>query len=414
MTDGALVTVPTGLEAFIARQPVFDRQKRVYGYELLFRSGIANVFDHADGDQASVQVIGHSQLFGLSQLTGGKRAFINFTRDTLVQGYATVLPADAIVVEILEDVPPDDDVIAASRQLKAAGYVLALDDFLVQEVESPLVRLADIIKVDFRATPPEARQALGERLRAARVQLLAEKVETAGEFEEAAAAGYAYFQGYFFSEPVILSQQDIPAFKLTHLELLREVNRAVLDRERVEALIKREVALLYKLLRLLNSAVLGLRRRVDSVAHALAILGDVAIRKWLSIITLGTVASDRPLELAVQSVVRGSFCESLAAGAGLAGRASDLFLLGLFSLLDAMIGRPLHEILEGIAVAEDVRRALLGDPNPLRAVYLCATAYERGDWSSFSQHARQLGLDERTVPALYLQSLEHATAVTAD
>ena len=337
--DGsAALSTATGPEAFIARQPVFDRQKRVYGYELLFRSGIANVFDHADGHQASLSVIGHSQLFGLSQLTGGRRAFINFTRDTLIQGYATLLPADAIVVEILEGVPPDDEVIAACRQLKAAGYVLALDDFLEREVDSPLVRLVDIIKVDFRATEPAARQAIAERLRSARLQLLAEKIETRAEFDEAAATGYAYFQGYFFSEPVILSRQDIPAFKLTRLELLREVNRAGLDRERVEELIKREVALAYKLLRLLNSAAPGLRRRVDSVSHALALLGDVAIRKWLSVITLGTIASDRPLELAVQSVVRGSFCERLAAGSGLGPRASDLFLLGLFSLLDAMIG----------------------------------------------------------------------------
>jgi EAL and modified HD-GYP domain-containing signal transduction protein len=179
----------------------------------------------------------------------------------------------------------------------------------------------------------------------------------------------------------------------------------------VEALIMRDVGLLYKLLRFMNSAGLGLRRRVESVGHALAMLGDEGIRKWVSVVALGSMVSDRPRELAVQSVVRGNFCEALASGTDLSRRATDLFLTGLLSLLDAIVGRPLPELLDELAVPRDVRAALLGQPSPLGDAYACATAYERGDWPTVAGSVRKLGLDERAVPELYTRSVERGSAL---
>ena len=246
------------MKKFVARQPIFDAEQNVFAYELLFRTGMEDFFNFDDSDQAASSVIVDSfLLFGLETLTGGQKAFINCTREMLVKGYMALLPKEQVVVEILETVEPDEEIIGACLRLKRAGYLLALDDFVYEDKYEPLLELADIIKVDFQATEAAGRKSLVERMAPRGVKLLAEKVESKQEFEQAVEMGYDYFQGYFFSRPQILSGQDVPGYKLNYLRVLQAVNRPEVNLREIENVIKQDVSLTYKLLRYLNSAFLA-------------------------------------------------------------------------------------------------------------------------------------------------------------
>jgi len=395
------------MNTFIARQPIFDMNQKVYGYELLFRSGLDNVFRHTDPDQATSKVIADSFfLLGIQSLTGGKRAFINITRDILLNEFLFLIPKERIVVEILENVAPDGKVVAACEKLKRAGYLLALDDFVYDDRYQPLIELTDFIKVDFLSTEKEARSGLVQEFGPSGVRFLAEKVETLEMLEEAKGMGYAYCQGYFFSQPKIISGKDIPGFKLHYLSVLQEIHRPELDFGRLTEIIKREVSLSFKLLRYINSAFFGLRNKISSLKQALLLLGEREIRKWITLVTLATLGEDKPEDVVTQSILRAKFCESLAPFTGLFRRSEDLFLMGMFSMIDAILGRPLSEILLEIPIAEDVKKALLGEENRLGEVYQYVLSYERGEWNKLSEQGLKLGIDEGRTAHLYMNAVE--------
>ncbi len=397
------------MKKFVARQPIFDPHQKVYAFELLFRSGMDNFFDASDPDQASTSVIVDSLLLmGMEKLTGGDRAFINCTRNVLIKGYAALLPKDKVVVEILESVEPDDEVVGACLRLKRAGFMLALDDFIYEERLEPLLPLIDFVKVDFRKTTEMDRRALVEKLSPRGIKMVAEKVETRSELQQASEMGYSYFQGYFFSKPEIVVAQDIPGYKLNYLRVLQAVNQPEINLVELENIIKLEASLTYKLLRYLNSAFFGFRTEIRSIHHALALLGEEELKKWASLIAMAAMGADKPPELVVSVIVRAVFCESLAPRIGMMNRSNDLFLLGMMSLIDAVLDRPLPEILEKMPISHEVKEALLGVENRFRDVYETVIAYEAADWRSFAEKARKLNLDEETVPDLYLKSVEWA------
>ncbi|MBI1749577.1 MAG: HDOD domain-containing protein [Acidobacteria bacterium] len=397
-----------GVQKYLARQPIFDAHKSVFGYELLFRSGLNNYFDAASRDAASVQMADTSFLMGLGAITGGKRAFINFGRQDLLSGRAALWSPDDIVVEILEHVAPDEEVQLACRGLKDAGYTLALDDVTDDCSAHPLLGFADIIKMDLRGIAPNDWSGLASSFRRRKLRLLAEKVETPGEFYAALDMGCVYFQGYFFCRPEILSTRDVPAFKLNYLRILQAVHRPGLDLHEIEGIIKQEPSLLYRLLRYLNSAFFGLRQEITSVKHALTLLGEKNLTKWVSVVALASMAGDKPTELILQLLIRGRFCELLAPQVGMSSRETDFFLLGLFSAMDAILDRPMNELLEEMPVAEDIKRALLGADNRLGNVLQAVMAYERGDWENFTERSTRLQLEETEVPAAYLDSVDWA------
>ena len=394
------------MQAFIARQPIFDRDLRVYGYELLFRSSLENVFSHPDVDHASSKTIADSFfLLGIETITQGKKAFVNFTRDVLLRDYVSLLPKELTVVELLETVEPDAEVIAACRKLKAAGYLLALDDFVYEERYAPLLALVDIIKVDVLATTPEEQQSLFDQLACPGLSFLAEKVETREVFQQAMEMGYAYFQGYFFSRPEIMTGRDVPGFKLYYLQILQEIHQPELNFKQLEEIIKRDMSLSYKLLRYINSAYFGRRNQVTSIKQALALLGEKEVKKWASLVVLVSMAEDKPEELVTQAIVRAKLCESLAASAGLGHRVEDLFIMGMFSLIDAILDRELAEVLEELPIASDIKAALLDGNNSLQNVYQYVLAYEAADWGKLSMQAAKLGMDESLLPQLYLDAV---------
>ncbi|HWH31168.1 MAG TPA: EAL domain-containing protein [Egibacteraceae bacterium] len=401
------------MDVFVARQPILDAEQRVYGYELLFRSGLENAFPGTDPTLASTKVLTSSVLsIGLDLLTRGKPAFVNFTRDGLLADDAGFLPSASAVVEIVEDIEPDADVVAACRRLRELGYRLALDDFVYRPELEPLLELASFVKVDFERTTAGERLALVERLRDRPVSLVAEKVETVADYREGLSLGCSHFQGYFFSRPVVYRGQDLRGHRGSQMQLMHEAGRDELDFARVERIVKTDIALSYKLLRYINAVSFGWKQRITSVRHALSLLGQEQVRRWALLVALSSMAERRPPELSVMSAVRGRLCEGLLTlGSAGGDRALDGFMLGMFSLIDALLEQPMAQALEGVPLAEDVHAALLGEPNRARQVLDTVVAYERGDWSALDERAARLGLPEERLPRLYAEAVEWAGAV---
>lgn len=390
---------------YVARQPIFDRHQKVFGYELLFRDGLENAF-HGDPDEASRATLDRSLLMGLDVLCDGRRAFVNCTRETLVKGLVTLLPPAMTVVEILESVPEDAEVLAACRSLKEAGYTLALDDYVANDRREKLAEIADIIKVEMQLTTAEQRAKLMQRFGPWRCRMLAEKVETHAEFVQARDQGFIYFQGYFFRRPEILSTHDVPANRLNYLRMLQEVSRVELNLTALEDLVKTEASVCYRLLRYLNSTVFGFRSEIHSVRHALTILGERDLRRWVRLVATVGAGQDKPSDLVLSALVRGRFGELLLPAVPHGN--SDLFLMGLLSLIDAMLEMPMHDILERISLDQATKAVLLGESSPLQPVFQLILAHESGQWEQAGKISRSLGLDPESVADQYWEAQQWA------
>ncbi len=397
------------MENFIARQPIFNSSREVVAYELLFRNGLKNAFDFPDGDEATSHVMVNSlMLFGMRALTGGTQAFINITEELLVKDYVQLFPQDLIVAEILEDITENPEAIAACLRLKKAGFQIALDDVVKIEGREQFSKLADIIKVDFMDTDEAGQKVIAEYFKGVDVTLLAEKVETPEEFTRARNMGYKLFQGYFFAKPEILSKKSVPGGKLQYLQLMQQIHRSELDLNQIEALIKQDMSLSYRLLRYINSAFFGWRVEIRSIKQALVLLGENEIKKWATLVAMAFMGSDKPEELIVTALTRARFCEMVSPQIKLKKHAQDLFLMGMFSILDAVMDRPLEEILSEMPIAESIVKALLGEQGTYRSVLDMALSYECGEWDIFSQIAQKLGATEGGIPDIYLSAVDWA------
>jgi c-di-GMP-related signal transduction protein len=395
---------------YVARQPIFDREENVFAYELLFRDGLENAFS-GDSDEASRATLDRSLLMGLDVLCDGRRAFVNCTRDTLIKGLVTLLPSISTVVEVLENVPADLEVMAACQSLKEAGYLIALDDYVADDRRAPLAEIADIIKVDLQLTTDEQRSALIKRYGPWRCRMLAEKIETQGDFQRAREQGFIYFQGYFFRRPEMMNTRDLPANRLHYLKMLNEVSRPELDVIELEKVIKVEASVCYRLLRYLNSSMFGLKSEIHSVRHALSLLGEREVRRWVRLVAAVGAGQEKSSDLMLAALVRGRFGELVAPR--IPHGDSDLFLLGLLSLMDAMLEVPMADVLEKIPLDQETKAVLLGQPSLLRPVYQLMLAHESGEWDSAAQLSESLGLDSEDVASYYWQAQEWARQVSA-
>ena len=396
-------------EAFIGRQAILDQQKKVYAYEILFRSGLKNAFDpNLDGNVATQSVMVNAMLdFGMNKLVSDKRAFINVTEQNLLNRAPKLLPSENVVVEILETVQPTPEILQVVQELKEAGYKIALDDFVLMPGYEPLINMADIIKVDFRiTTDPEERKNLREIL-PKHVRLLAEKIETEEEFQQALDFGYVLFQGYFFCKPAVLHQKRLTSNALSKMRLLREINRQNIDFSSITGVISSDTNLVHKLLTYINSAGVGLNNHVSNLKQATVLLGASGVRRWVTLVSLQTFSEDKPPELFTLSLLRAKFCEIIAGELKRPGLTSDTaFLLGMFSLLDVLLSLPMDDVLKEVSLSDELSDALRGKDNDLRRLLDLVVAYEKGDWETVITCCARENLQPEQLQPTYDKVLE--------
>ena len=405
------------MDVFVARQAILNRQKDLFAYELLFRSSAErNCYDGADSSSSTQQVIANT-LFsaGLEGILGGKKGFINFDRKMLLDGSWSILPKDNVVIELLESVEPDEAVVEACGRLCASGYTLALDDFVHHPKFEPLAQKAHFIKVDVQATTRAEQKGLVAKYGKRGIRMLAEKVETVKEFDWALSIGFDYFQGYFFTRPVVVRGRQIPSLKISCLNLLQETQREPINFEKVRDLVKNDVAFSYKLLRFTNSAFFAHQTEIREIDRALIVLGEQGIRRWVAIAAMIGLAKDKPNELIAQSLLRARFAEQLARMAGYSD-ASNWFLMGLFSQLDALLDLTIESALQQIALVLPVKEVLLQTApanNRMACAYSLILCYEKGDWDQVTKLAQCVGVQASEIGQAYVQSARWVSEVTA-
>ncbi len=364
---------------YCARQPILNLHGDAYAYELLFRSGpdAACTFN---GDKATWTILDASVAVGLERLTGGLPAFVNCTLETLTSRVVEVLPPSLTVLEILETVEPTPELIAACRRLKSLGFRIALDDFVWDLKYDNLIALADIIKVDFTLSESPERVKLIKKLRKSSVVFLAEKVETPEQFKQARNEGFTLFQGYYFCRPILIKRREIPANQLARLELLRNLERDDFDIRKISHMVERDAAIAFRLLRLANSPIYAMRQKVSSIESALMLMGEKAFRRVVTLAVATALSEGRSAEVLRLALTRARFCELAANLVGF--DPSEQYLLGLFSLLPAMLRIPMEQAASALALRDQIRSALLGEKIPERSLLCWIEASESGNWST--------------------------------
>ncbi len=385
---------------FIGRQPIFDQKLKVAGYELLFRASNSSAFDGKDGDEATSILINNALMeIGLDDIIGDNPAFINFTKDLLINGVAELLPADRVVLEILETVKVDNELIAGVKRLVDAGYQIALDDFIYSDEWLPLIELTHIIKFDITTMSLEEIKEHKKRFASKNIKFLAEKIETQEEYNLFKQEGFEYFQGYFFSKPVVLSQKKLSSDSISLLQLVAQVQKPDIETDELEKLISQDVSLSYKLFRCVNSASFGLKNKMTSVKQAVVYLGLQRLKNWVCLLAISS-NSNKPAELLNTGLVRAKTCELLAAEAGLDGKDA-FFIVGLFSLLDAILDQPLATILEKMPMDDSINQALLKKSGDMGQALLCSINFERSNWKEVAF----ANLSNEALAKIYLEAM---------
>lgn len=399
--DGALSTAPT---RFLGRQPIIDEKSGLYGYELLFRAGDEPSFA-GDPERATRDVVDH-WLMLMPEATD-VAAFVNCTREALVEGIVTLLPPASTVLEILEDIQPDPELLAACRALREKGYRFALDGFSPLRSREALIEFADFVKIDFRASSQPVRREIDSMLQGSWAIRLAEKIESEEELRVARSEGCLLFQGYFFSRPVLLASRSLPQNRLVYLRLLAELHEVPANLRRVEELVTSDATLCYRVLRLANSAMQSHPGVITSVREALLMVGDDAMRHMVTVALAGVLSGHRPTPLVTMALTRARFCELLAPSAG--QESSQLFLLGMLSLLDVLLEIPMPRLLKSLPIDSEMKAALLGQKSPLSPTLDLVRSLEACQWEQCEALRASLGVSEQAVAGFYLEAL-HWTA----
>ena len=407
-TKECSVSQPT---KFIARQPILNKHRAIVGYELLFRSGWENAF-RGESDEATRQMLDNCLWMDIDSLTSHTLAFINCTREVLVGKLVTLLPPATTVLEILETVEPESELIDACVALKDMGYRLALDDFLPRPEMQPLIDIATYIKVDFRLSDAAQRKQIHRLVRGSRAILLAEKMEDQEEFDIALSEGYECFQGYFFCRPKIVADREIPPNRMNYLRLLVELTRNPLNLQELIRIVRFEPSLCYRLLRLANSALVAARGEVTSVLGAFMLVGEDRFRKLVSVAASGILGHDQPPAALISlSLGRARFCELLAPW--IAENSTEQFMLGMLSLVDAVLQVPMETIVKALPLRLNAKAALLGEINPASLPLSLIRSFEHGAWGACSRQAQCMGVSEETLAGLYVESVQWANEVSA-
>ncbi|HWS29686.1 MAG TPA: HDOD domain-containing protein [Clostridia bacterium] len=404
------------MDVYIARQPIFNRQMRVYGYELLYRKSRNNFYEGTDDDEATVSLINNTFLvFGLGELVENTCAFINFSENLLLDDIVYMLPKEKVIIEILERVEPTEDVIEACNRLKQHGYTIALDDFVLDKNTdryAALINAASIIKIEFPSINRENGAEMAEMIKHyPRIGFLAEKVETREDFKFARELGFQFFQGYFFSRPVMSNATEIDSLNANLIMIFNELGRKEPDYRTVMEGIQRDVGLSYKLLKMANSVYYGSRTRINSVKGMLVQIGTDEVRRWVQLMMLRGVQKAENAELIKNSIVRAKMLSLIANELGDCNE-SDYFIAGMFSSLDLLLNTTMEKALTGLPISEEVRTALIGEEGKLRCHLDTVIGIERADWSVLDSKCDYLRPEPEKYMDYYMQSLRWQQAMT--
>jgi EAL and modified HD-GYP domain-containing signal transduction protein len=389
---------PAIKDIFVGRQAIFDRRMGIYAYELLYRSS-------EDNHATSRVAINAFMEMGLEQVVGGQLAFINLTRGFLTGEHPVPFPKDRVVLEVLENIPIDDALVAGVRALKESGYLIALDDCLYGECIARLLDYADIVKIDIHALGMDAVREHVKCFREYPVKLVAEKIETQDEYDLCRELEFDYFQGYFLCRPRVLSGQSMPDNKLAMLRLLAKLQDPALETGELEQLIVQDLSLSYKLMRYVNSAFFSLVRKVESVRQALVYLGNRIIRTWVTLLVMSN-AADKPHALLVTALARARMCELLASTRG-EPKPDTYFTVGMFSVVDALLDAPMERVLKSLPFTQEVCDALSMYSGNAGKALACVIAYERGEWET----VKFADLSPDDITRIYLESIAWADEV---
>ncbi|PAY01331.1 EAL domain-containing protein [Pseudoalteromonas sp. HM-SA03] len=391
---------------YAARQPIFDVQRELIGYELLFRDGLNNVFPEIDGDEATSRLVEGSQFtFGLDDLTNQRPAYINFTLETLAKGYVQMLAPEQVVVEILETVQPGKRLLACVKELKEQGYTLALDDYHHQNVWRHFFPYIDQIKVDLLATNLEQIHAIKAAIQDfPNIDLVAEKVETYEQFELAKSLGFKYFQGFFFAKPEMVKTKALAPSELAMAELLYETSSVEPNLARITQVFERDVNLSYKLLRYANSAVFKRRAEISTIKQALVVLGSEELKRLISLLFASQLNTEKPKELLSLSLLRAHFMEAIATEANKLSDTGSTFLVGMMSLMDAILDDDMASLLAKLPLSQEIKSTLLKKPSAFGIYLDLAESMEKGDWDSVETMSKSLGVTSQSIAELYQKS----------
>jgi len=372
---------------FIARQPIYNREKGVMGYELLYRNSSrnhANISDGEGGNASCETILNTFMHIGIDNIAGSALAFINLPREFIVNENLTPMFNEQAVLEILEDIKPDTEVINGIKRLKNEGYQIALDDFVITDDLIPFIELADYIKFDIHALSRYEIIKQFELCKKYNAQLIAEKIETHELYQFCHELGFDFFQGYFFSYPEMLKKKSLPSNKLVILNLIQKLQNPETDSNELEDILVQDISLSYKLLRYINSASFGLRREVDSIKDAIVLLGINNLKNWVSLIMMSKIVDSKPTELIIAGMIRGKMCELLAQKHH-PEITHQMFIIGLFSVLDALMDQPLIDLLDTVILSTDIKLALLDYEGNQGEIYKYVLQYEKSNWDELNK-----------------------------
>lgn len=400
------------MDVFVARQPVFTKARKLFGYELLFRSGLENVFPDVDGDTATSNLLSNFYFpFEFDEILNNKLGLVNFTKKLLIQKIPLFLPKEKFIIEVLEDIEPEDDILSALALLKKKGYTIALDDFVYHPKFDPMVELSKIIKFDVQATPLNSLIPILPIIKSKYpVTFLAEKIETYQEFETAKKMGFTLFQGYFFSRPEMVSTKGLSPNLITKLQLVSQIGLGELDFKKIETFIKNDAAVSFKLLKHINSAYFNRLRPVDTIKDAIAYLGEDELRKFINVVVVSDIGAKKPNELLRISIIRASMCEKFSTVFKTKFTTEELFTLGIFSLMDALLDCEMKDILDQIAFSTKMKAALIGDDREFNRMLAIIVGFEKGNWGNAIFKAIAGSALEEKLPKLYFDSLKMSNA----
>ncbi len=394
--------------SYFARQPILDRRSVIAGYELLYRKDAeSQSFDPSvDANHATASVLDGFLSTGIAKLTGNKKGFVNLTEQLLLDGIATLFDNRYLVIEVLESVPPSDAVLAAVRRLREKGYMVALDDFVFEEKFLPLLPLANIIKIETKSIVRDHMHSVLRHIDLAKVRLLAEKVENQEQLQRALSFGFSLFQGYYFSRPVTIGKPVMNPSKLNYIQMMALVFEPVVDFFAVSRVVRRDLALSFRILRLVNSPYFGVCSKISDIHQAVTFLGERELKKWVSLVALSGLGGDKPDELVTMSIVRASVFEGLAMHLGKRVERETYFLMGLFSMIDSIMDSPMEDILRQLPLPEEVADALVRKNGLGHRFVELVEANEKGEWEKVRKISVALGLSPEVVADVFYQSVE--------